>query len=690
MTNFRSILILAIFTICQLDTAMAAQADLAASNFSFSPQTISVGAHPDAVSFRLSNNGPENLASPNTRVMAYFYISKNTTFGDGDDISIGNNGYDFTLSSGSYTDVTLSATGRSYITIPSGASGDYYVFIRVQHASPSTLTDPNSSNDYAMRSGQITVPGSTTPISYVVCISQSTYDDVSWQNVVDNLVSKYGASVIKYTGTAFPENIRTTFASIMPRYLCFVAKISELSEQYVRTAHQLVRSLDNDPYGDCLWGIITGYTADDALRMVQAGPLSVHSGLLKTAGDWLNYLNEGIYHSETNNAVMWTKPPGGLIDKSQSGPTDDTKPLVDELNTNSVDIMITSGHANYNVWQLHYPDNDGEGFFRCDNGQLYGIDASSNRYNINSTNPKIYYAPGNCLIALAADNNSMVAGWLHTGGAVQYGGYTVETMYGYMGWGVSDYFLQLQDRFTFAEAVFLTNQALLFDEEKSTPGIDPNALAHDKDVFVLYGDPAYDARIYRSTDPTYEQTLSYSKTGNPDEYQFTLSVHLNKTVNVSKPVISFLPFHVKNISLVSCNARDREVADNLAMMQLWAQGDQDLVAGQEWQLVFKATSVVTDVRQTKTPVPTQYSVSQNYPNPFNPTTTIEFSLQHPSHVSLKIYSILGEEVANLVDDNLQSGTYKAQWDAKGLASGVYLYRLRTKDFIETKKLVLLR
>ena len=90
-------------------------ADLAVTNFLFSPQTINVGEHPDAVSFRLTNNGPANLLSPNTHVDGEFFISRNTTFGDDDDIQIGINGYDFTLSSGSYSDVTLSATGRSYL-----------------------------------------------------------------------------------------------------------------------------------------------------------------------------------------------------------------------------------------------------------------------------------------------------------------------------------------------------------------------------------------------------------------------------------------------------------------------------------------------------------------------------------------------------------------------------------------------
>ncbi len=436
------------------------------------------------------------------------------------------------------------------------------------------------------------IPGPPTLGPYVICVSESTYQDPSWQTVVDALQSKHGASIITYSGIPFPHSVRTTLSQVMPRYVCFVATVPELTqlgETYVRQAHQLTRALDADPYGDCLWGIITGCEAADALRMVQADPLTVRKGLLKTAGGWLEYLPEGIYHSESENDVMWVKPYCGPIDKTQPGPYDDTCVLVDELNTNTVDIMVTSGHATQYEWQLHYPTPDGEGFFRTDNCQLYGIDANGIRCDINSTNPKIYYAPGNCLIGKVSGNNSMVPGWLHTGGAVQYCGYVVSTWFGYMGWGVSDYFFKLQDQFTFAEAFFLTNQALLFDLENNTPGINPTGLAYDRDVLAFYGDPGYTARIEScpGTEPIYGQTLTYTET-TPGYYQFTMTVHLNSAINVSKPVIAFLPFRVTDVTVISNSARAIEITDDMAMMQLWTEGDPDLQAEQNWEIVFIA------------------------------------------------------------------------------------------------------
>lgn len=85
-----------------------------------------------------------------------------------------------------------------------------------------------------------------------------------------------------------------------------------------------------------------------------------------------------------------------------------------------------------------------------------------------------------------------------------------------------------------------------------------------------------------------------------------------------------------------------------------------------------------------------YVLGQNYPNPFNPATTISFSFPTQSFVSLKVFDALGREVSILLSEQLSAGTYLRQWDATGLASGVYFYRLQAGSFIETKKLILLR
>jgi hypothetical protein len=90
-------------------------------------------------------------------------------------------------------------------------------------------------------------------------------------------------------------------------------------------------------------------------------------------------------------------------------------------------------------------------------------------------------------------------------------------------------------------------------------------------------------------------------------------------------------------------------------------------------------------------IPAEYSLEQNYPNPFNPNTTIEFSLpEDVSNVKLSIYNVLGEKVAELVNTALVAGKYSYQWNASNVATGIYIYELRTDKFVSIKKMVLMK
>ena len=90
-------------------------------------------------------------------------------------------------------------------------------------------------------------------------------------------------------------------------------------------------------------------------------------------------------------------------------------------------------------------------------------------------------------------------------------------------------------------------------------------------------------------------------------------------------------------------------------------------------------------------IPAVYALEQNYPNPFNPSTVIEFSLpENVGNVKLSIYNALGEKVAELVNTSLQAGKYQYQWNAQNVATGMYIYELRTDKFVSVKKMLLLK
>ncbi len=99
---------------------------------------------------------------------------------------------------------------------------------------------------------------------------------------------------------------------------------------------------------------------------------------------------------------------------------------------------------------------------------------------------------------------------------------------------------------------------------------------------------------------------------------------------------------------------------------------------------------VTGVEQEPYSTPTSYNLSQNYPNPFNPTTTINYELPVAANVTIKIYDVLGEELAVLVNEEKPAGTHSVAFNAANLPSGTYFYRLTTNNFSQTKKMVLLR
>ena len=87
-------------------------------------------------------------------------------------------------------------------------------------------------------------------------------------------------------------------------------------------------------------------------------------------------------------------------------------------------------------------------------------------------------------------------------------------------------------------------------------------------------------------------------------------------------------------------------------------------------------------------VPVEYGLQQNYPNPFNPSTNIQFSIPEQQLVQLKVYNVIGQEVATLVNDVMNQGNYSVAFNADNFSSGVYFYKLETGKFSEVKKMIL--
>ncbi|MCI0473658.1 MAG: T9SS type A sorting domain-containing protein, partial [Ignavibacteria bacterium] len=106
--------------------------------------------------------------------------------------------------------------------------------------------------------------------------------------------------------------------------------------------------------------------------------------------------------------------------------------------------------------------------------------------------------------------------------------------------------------------------------------------------------------------------------------------------------------------------------------------------------VGRGTYIATSIFNLSNEIPSAYKLEQNYPNPFNPVTNIRFSLKEKGFTSLKVYNSVGQEVADLLNQELNPGTYEKSFDASFLSSGIYFYRLISGGYSETKKMNLIK
>lgn len=139
----------------------------------------------------------------------------------------------------------------------------------------------------------------------------------------------------------------------------------------------------------------------------------------------------------------------------------------------------------------------------------------------------------------------------------------------------------------------------------------------------------------------------------------------------------------------------KKAGQNVSDLQAWVNNidpsqDLDQIRDQIIDKILSVTnSSVTDVAETKA-APSEYKLDQNYPNPFNPSTKIAYSIPQNSFVTLKVFDVLGKEVATLVNETKNAGNYEATFDASKLTSGMYIYELKTNNFVQNKKMMLVK
>ena len=427
--------------------------------------------------------------------------------------------------------------------------------------------------------------------NYAIAINVETAKDKNWLAVANTLAAKYPTTKIFIYDDL--DDLIKPLTAFSPDYIAYVCKPQQANPEFVVQASKLNRELENKPYGTAVWGIVTGYDYEDALRIArESKPLSINFGLGGMLG-FIDALPAGVayreFYDQRNN---WQeKLKGKKVQDRDDAPDDHLLPMIKLINSNKVDGLWTSGHGQIDIWLTYFPDGPAQ--IVADEGKLYGLINGDTKATINSSNPKIYLGVGNCLTARIENiDKSYALAWIHSGGVDQYFGYTVETYYGMMGWGLADNFFYRGGSFNVAESMFVANQGLLLAMDKKLVTDEMKDMEYDRDVCVVYGDPAWMAKVPASTAKAvahWNCQLNRQIAG--DKIQWELTVKFNKDIDFSgvsgkdlRPVFAFLPEKITGPTAEAdlANIAAYHIASNFVVVQFAGQ----VTAGETRQFRF--------------------------------------------------------------------------------------------------------
>ncbi len=378
---------------------------------------------------------------------------------------------------------------------------------------------------------QYTIPAD----SYAIVASSAIMHDVEWRAAtVETLQQKYPTAQL-YVWSKDLKEIQQDLTKQQPSFTFFVVRPEEAGAELTIDISTLCRALDDDPYTDTFWGVITGYNAISAQAIANADSITIERAL-DCAGCDLEVFREAWRYSEDHRGIMkiWKR---GVTTSIQDIPcdTDNTAGMLERLQDDRIQFLTTSGHATQHDWQMGYCGPNMTMVHK--NGQLFAKDTKKRLHRAASPEPKVYFATGNCLIGDIDQVDCMALSWMRDGGVKQFMGYTVTTWYGAQGWGTQGLFVDTAGLCTAAEAFHFTNIGIVnwlekqpiqdlraFRLEKlqrvnlpTTPGMnhyaeqlqkegrapqqiqklirDITGHLHDRDTVCFYGDPALQTRI---------------------------------------------------------------------------------------------------------------------------------------------------------------------------------------------------
>ena len=369
---------------------------------------------------------------------------------------------------------------------------------------------------------------------YVVAMSRVVSEDKAWADVAETLRLKHSADVVVYSSS--PSELLDTLRSLKPRYVAIVDKPENIGRDYVIDFHHTSRDIDEDIYADFMWGIITGYDAEAAMRMVDN---STEPLLIKDAVATIMELNSAKWFDnyawvDDHTKGLWgeKRGRGAEIKTDTVAPEQVLRKFTDLYAEFDPDLIVTAAHATQKNLEMPYS----LGNLKPRNGKLYAEDKFTKEEwdLLNSGKRRVYAAVGNCLIGdMNNSKESMAAAWLNGSNAATMIGYVVTTWHGRNGWGALKYWVTNPSRYTLAQATFINQQDFLHQQNEWYPQLinekyryegkfreelttaanrlsevlgrevdldsaedwDMVGFWHDRDVLVYYGDPKWQINL---------------------------------------------------------------------------------------------------------------------------------------------------------------------------------------------------
>lgn len=343
-------------------------------------------------------------------------------------------------------------------------------------------------------------------VDYLVLVSRAVMADAQWSAVAEKLRERHGAAVATFD--AHPREAMATLREIGPRYVAIVETPERLGREYIMELNRMSREVDDDIYADYMWGVITGYDAASAMRMVDnsAEPLTVKNAvatIMETnSAKWFDRYG----YVDDHSAGVWGEKRGAgeTVARDSVAPQQVLRKFTELYAAYDPDLVITAAHATERNLEMPFS----LGNWKARNGALYAEDRfTGERWDVPQNGQrKVYFAVGNCLIG-NFDNTreSMAPAWINSADAATMAGYVVTTWHGRNGWGGLKYWLTYAGDITLAEAIYLNQQDMLHQLNDWSPELVKAAFPYQRDFRLQYAAGAQGVAGMTGTEATNDQ-----------------------------------------------------------------------------------------------------------------------------------------------------------------------------------------